>query len=84
MVCLATKKWKLQGYDTFQGGNDAFYPLEGEYDDQAAAEQAALVRLAELEKTQPTQSSGGQSKDGIQDHVYVVRPDGTKYRFSGK
>ncbi len=74
-------KWKLKGYDTFEGGSDAFYTLEGEYTNEAAAKKAARSRLKELERTQPSHQSGGQG--GIQDQVYIVRPDGTKYRFMG-
>jgi hypothetical protein len=76
-------KWKIEGYDTFEGGPDAFYPLPGEFDDEPAAQAAARGHLAELEKTQPASQSGGQSEQGIQDRVYIVRPDGTKYRFTG-
>jgi hypothetical protein len=72
-----TDKWKIEGYDSFEGG-DAFYPLPGEFDTEAHAVRAANTRLAELEIEQPSASSGGQS--GIQDYVYIVRPDGTKYR----
>jgi hypothetical protein len=78
---MKAKKWSLEGYDTFEGGPDDYYPLEGEYDDESAAQAAARNRLAELEKTQPSSSSGGQS--GIQDRVFIVRPDGRKYRFHG-
>jgi hypothetical protein len=80
---MKTGKWSLDGYDTFEGGPDAYYPLEGEYDDEQSAQAAARKRLAELEKTQPSSSSGGQSFGGIQDQVFVVRPDGSKYRFLG-
>jgi hypothetical protein len=74
------KKWRIKGYDTFEGG-DAFYPLCGSYKNQQAAERAAQKRLDVLEATQPSYDSGGQGLDGIQDHVYVVRPDGSQYRF---
>jgi hypothetical protein len=72
--------WRLEGYDTFEG---ASYPLKGEYSDEKAARGAAQERLAELERTQPSSSSGGQGDLGIQDRVYIVRPDGSKYRFHG-
>lgn len=39
---------------------------------------AARARLAELARSQPAASSGGQ--DGMQDRVDVVRPDGTSFR----
>jgi hypothetical protein len=69
--------WKLRGYDTFDG---EYYTLPGEYPDQASAEQAARARLGGLNHTQPVSSSGGQGFGGIQDRVFVVRPDGTAYR----
>lgn len=77
-------KWTLLGYDTFEGGGEeAFYPLPGKYDTEELAIAAARDRLAVLEETQPTEESGGQEPDGIQDWVYIVRPDGSKYRFTG-
>jgi hypothetical protein len=78
-----TGKWGLMGHDTFQGGPDAFYPLPGEFDTEVEAQEGARRRLAELEIEQPSSSSGGQAATGIQDRVYVVRPDGTIYRFAG-
>lgn len=72
-------KWKLEGYDTF---SDEPYALSGEYGSQEEAEAAAEKRLEELEETQPSESSGGQ--DGIQDGVYVIKPDGSKYLFTLK
>jgi hypothetical protein len=69
--------WKISGYDTF--ANEA-YPLGGRYASQAAAERAARKRLGLFELMQPGDVSGGQA--GIQDHVYVHRPDGSSYRFT--
>ncbi len=71
--------WKLEGLDGFDA-EAGFYPL-GEYDDRAAAEAAADARLVELEQSQPTKRSGGQS--GIQDRVFVVSPDGVRTRYLG-
>jgi hypothetical protein len=68
-------RWRLIGYDTFSGQE---YPLPGEYDSEVEAVAAAGKRLEELEGLQPSASSGGQN--GIQDRVYVVRPDGTIFR----
>lgn len=70
-------KWKLGGYDTFEG---EFYPLEGTYPSEEAAELAAQERLKHLEETQPSSSSGGQN-GGIQDRVYIVTPDGDYTRI---
>lgn len=72
------KPWKLAGYDTFDGH---FYKIEGMYDTEEDAIKAAHKRLIELEELQPTEYSGGQPPFGIQDIVYVVRPDGFMYRF---
>jgi hypothetical protein len=69
--------WHLLGYDPFAL---EYYPLPGEYPSQQEAEKAARARLRDLEVLQPTQTSGGQAYWGIQDRVYVVRPDDTMYR----
>ena len=69
-------KWGLQGYDTFE---EESYHLDGTYDDEASAKIAGFDRLKYLEESQPTSTSGGQK--GIQDRVYIVRPDGTNYRL---
>lgn len=73
--------WKMYCVDVFEAahGEDSSYGEET-FDDQEAAEKAAQERLAQLEQCQPTERSGGQSVIGIQDRVYIVRPDGTKYR----
>lgn len=70
-------KWYLVGFDTFEGEE---YPLE-EHNSQESAEQAAMERLLSFEESQPSNESGGQAKEGIQDQIFVVRPDGTRYRF---
>ena len=67
--------WRLEGYDTF---STEWYDLEGYYPTEGSAIEAAKARLEELETTQPSASSGGQ--DGIQDQVFVIRPDGTRFR----
>lgn len=72
---MQNNKWKLRGHDTFANED---YPLEDEFDTEHDAITAAKVRLANLEITQPSIYSGGQ--DGIQDQVYVIRPDGTRFR----
>ncbi len=73
-----TARWKLEGYDTFEG---EYYPLPGTFRTESAAQDAARKRLAELEKTQPSASSGGAC--GIQDRVFIIRPDRSHYRFVG-
>ncbi len=78
---ISVLMWRLAGRDAFSGED---YYLDGEYGSQELAEQAAWNRLNELERTQPSPSSGGQGPLGIQDRVHVVRPDGTRYRFTRK
>ena len=70
--------WKIRGYDSFEG---AFYDIEGEYPSEEEARQAARKKLQEIETSQPTEDSGGQEDEGIQDRVFIVRPDGTQYRY---
>ncbi len=71
-------KWCLKGYDTFEG---EWYDIDGEYDTEAEAKKAARERLKELERTQPTATSGGQY-GGIQDRVFVVHSNGTVERIT--
>lgn len=79
-LTTTTEKWRLEGYDTFEGER---YELEGEYDSEEQATAAAKAVLASLERTQPTEESGGQGGQGIQDHVWVIGPDNAEYRFLG-
>jgi hypothetical protein len=75
-------QWSLLGFDTFSGAADpenSWYPISGSYATEAEAQAAAFEELKESEDFQPESESGGQ--DGIQDHVYIVRPDGSSYRF---
>lgn len=74
------KSWRLEDFDTFEGES---YHLEGEYETEETARIAAKKRLEKIEEEQPSSMSGGQSFGGIQDRVFIVRPDGTKYRFNG-
>lgn len=69
-------KWKLEGWDTFSMES---YSIKGEYDNEEMARDAARKELIKVEEWQPTATSGGQY--GIQDQVYIVGPDGSKYRF---
>ncbi len=72
-------RWRLIGFDTFSSEE---YSLVGTYRDESAATETALKRLENLKKTQPDNESGGQ-KGGIQDQVWVIRPDGSKFRVGG-
>jgi len=69
------QNWTVLGYDTF---SEEYYHLPGTYPNKETALKAGRKYLEELEETQPSESSGGQ--DGIQDHVYVVSPEGIRIR----
>lgn len=69
------KIYKLRELDMFDFESCTF----GEYVSEEEVRNAARKRLEELEISQPTAESGGQN--GIQDRIYVVRPDGTEYRY---
>jgi hypothetical protein len=73
---LSIKVWKLQGFDTFAG---EWYSLPGMFLTEQATLRAANRQLKKLEKLQPSRYSGGQT--GIQDQLYIVRPDGTTYLY---
>lgn len=72
---LRIRVWRLRGYDTLAG---EWYPLPGLFITEGAAMRAARRHLARLERWQPGALSGGQA--GVQDQVYIVRPDGTVRR----
>lgn len=84
--------YRLEGYDTFAGedyplgtiiteGGSTLDGLEPAYDSYEEALAGARKRLADLERTQPSGSSGGQA--GIQDQVRIVHPDGRRERVLG-
>lgn len=76
--------WRLKGWDAF---SDEWYPIteisgaKPQYDNEAEARADGQLRLAKLEQSQPTSSSGGQAPGGIQDRVYLVHPNGTLERL---
>ncbi len=70
--------WSLQGFDTFAG---EYYSLGGRYSAEQAVRRAARKELRRLEKAQPSSQSGGQGPDGIQDRIFIVRPDKSMYRY---
>lgn len=72
------QKWRIEGYDAFDG---ELYSISGQYDSREEAEKAALEEYKKTEYLQPTESSGGQFNDGIQDRIYIINPEGEKIRF---
>ena len=71
-------EWWLEGWDVFSGHD---YPIPGRWRTKEKAIAAARRRLKQLERTQPSDISGGQ--DGIQDQVIVRGPDGESIRIRG-
>jgi hypothetical protein len=67
--------WWVIGWDTFEGED---YPVS-RHATEAESKLAAQAFLSQLERDQPSASSGGQS--GIQDQVFIERPDGVRYRY---
>jgi len=78
LLGIKVEIWKLGGYDTFAGES---YHLASPFFSDRAALRAAKRELKRLEKSQPSRHSGGQQPGGIQDPIYVVRPDGSSYRY---
>ena len=72
--------WEVLGKDAFEIEAE-MYPL-GEYRSKREALKAAYRRLEDLEETQPTSDSGGQSPDGIQDRIYIKTPEGKIYHIT--
>ena len=69
------KRWRLVGWDTF--ASEA-YPVSLHATEQECRV-AAREFLRSLEIQQPSEQSGGQ--DGIQDHVFILGPQGEQYRY---
>ena len=74
---MSLQTWKVYGFDAFEGGPDAWYEL-GSYSTYEKALDHAKKKRDELEKTQPSASSGGSGFGGIQDRVYVIHPNGRR------
>ena len=69
------------GYDVF-GGHE--YPIDGPLDSELKAWSAARKHLRDIEGLQPTEETGGQAQYGIQDQIFIKRPDGSSYRYTGQ
>ena len=68
--------WGVDGYDTFE---EEYYPLGDGYLNEEQTRSAAAEKLRAIQETQS--GAGGQGHEGIQDHVFIVQPDGTRIRF---
>lgn len=73
--------WSVEGYDTFEGGPDAYYTVKDGLGSEADALIVAANYMTELQRRQPTATSGGQGPYGLQDRVFIVRPNGSRYQF---
>ena len=75
------------GLDTFDGGSypisngPDWKPIECETEEEILVH--AKAQMDSLKKLQPDSSSGGQDFGGIQDRIFVLRPDGSSYRYFG-
>ena len=76
---VSSKVWGLREWDTFSSES---YDFGERFLSEKSARRAARKKLVRLEKWQPTEMSGGQ--DGIQDQMWIVRPDGSAYRFTAE
>ena len=71
-------EWKLVGFDAFE---EEYYSLNDSYPNENEARQAAILKFKEINKLQPPEEAGGQDDEGIQDRLFIERPNGSKYRF---
>ncbi len=69
------KLWRVVDWDTFAREE---YPVST-HATEAEAISAAKVLFAEIQKDQPESQSGGQ--DGIQDHVFIISPEGIRTQY---
>ncbi|MDO8429457.1 MAG: hypothetical protein Q7S88_02410 [Candidatus Daviesbacteria bacterium] len=70
--------WNIVGYDTFE---ESYYRVPGSYLDERSTRLAAKLRLDLLNQTQPPDQTGGQNDEGIQDRIFIQRPNLTLYRY---
>jgi hypothetical protein len=75
---FASGKWRIHGYDSFA---EVPYSLPGTFRYEAKARWAARKYLKVLEKLQPSAVFGSQKPVGIRDRIYIIRPNGTNYRY---
>jgi len=73
---ISDETWGLREKDTF---SNEWFDFGERFSSEEDARTAAREILNEHEIDQPTESSGGQ--DGIQDQVWIVRPDMSIYRY---
>ena len=70
--------WRLEGYDAY---SEEPYEIRGEWPTEEKTREAARDHLREIAFYQPEEMAGGQTDEGIQDRIFIIRPDGSKYRF---
>jgi hypothetical protein len=75
-----SQEWYELGDVSVVDGRSTLDGMKPEYESYQDAVADACQRLSDLEKTQPTASSGGQASGGIQDRVYIIHPGGRRER----
>lgn len=80
MDAVKTGKWRLLRVNE---AAETQYGIPGEYDTEELAQEAARKLLAKIEETQVASEIGGPTGYEMRDNVYIVRPDGTGYKFDG-
>jgi tetratricopeptide (TPR) repeat protein len=73
------QNWIVLGYDVF---SNEYYHISRTCSTEEEALKEARKYLEELEELQPSKDSGGQSVGGIQDHVFIVSPEGVRTRVT--
>lgn len=66
--------WKLRGFDTF---SSELYTLPENYANEDQVLLAAGRMLSEMRRNQPDMAD-----DELEDLIFIVRPDGSNYRYS--
>ena len=74
---MKSGKWGIDAYDPFDGED---FSLPYEYYSEQEALEATRKMLADEEKLNPSETSGGQGFGGLQTRFYVRRPDGSRYQ----
>ncbi len=73
--------WKIVGYDALE---EEFYKMGSEYFDEESAYAAAVAHLESIEESQPSSDSVGEGDESVQDQVFIIKPDGARYRVLPK
>ena len=70
--------WRVLGFDAF---DEEYYPLSGDFETEDGAKKLASEKFDQINLSQPDEQSSGQDDDGIQDRLFIEKPDGSLIRF---